>query len=89
MNLPESEEVSSERLLRRDHGPDVHIALPREHWILVGALLNQSRDATTDLTADPVIAVLFEMRDFAEYTINEAVKQSIMAELRAEAATDG
>lgn len=89
MKTPESEEVSSERILRRDHGPDVHVALPREHWILVGALLNQSREATTDQAMDPVVAVLFEMRDFAEYTVNQAVKQSIMAELRAEAATDG
>lgn len=84
-SLPESMEVASERLLRRDHGPDLAVVMPREMWILVGAMLKLAGVAVTeDATPGTAEAVLFEMRDFAEYTISRAVKDAMLADAIAE-----
>lgn len=82
MGIRESGEVSNERILRRDHGPDLAVILPREMWILVGALIEFSHTAMGGPFDDGVDAVLFEMADFSLFTINRAVKDSMLADTR-------
>lgn len=93
MIVPESDEVTVEALTRGDFGPDVTITLPREHWIVVGVMLEvmgelaEERMRALDAVT-PFVAVTAQMREWASFEIRRACGRSVAADARARFGAD-
>lgn len=88
MIVPESDEVATEALLRNDFGPDLCVTLPREHWVIVGTMvevLGEMLDARL-LDSDavtPFTEMTGRMREYAAFVIRRACGRSFLADARA------
>lgn len=81
--LPESEEIVAHRLIARDFGPDLAVILPREHWLMLGALVAYVREQFEGQSDEPVSVALDEMRELAAHAIQRALGDSFLADRRA------
>lgn len=91
--IPESDEVATERLIRNDFGPDLAIVLPREHWLIVGTMVEVLGEMLDTRLVDTDPSLFSEMtgrmREYAAFSIRRAVGRSFLADERAREATDG
>lgn len=94
MFVPESDEVAVEALTRGDFGPELAITLPREHWLIVGTMVEVLGEMLDTRLVDTDPSLFSEMtgrmREYAAFSIRRAVGRSFLADAREmEAEADG